>query len=388
MNRNALPYLLVLTTTFPRWPDDTVPPFVFELSKRLTDSFRVVVLAPHAPGARTCERMQGLIVVRYRYAPATLETLAYEGGITAGLRDRPWRWLLVPMLLVMCRLALAAVLRRRRFVAIHAHWLLPLGLFAVCSGLPTLATAHGADVLALRGRWADALRRYVVRRAAAVTVVGENLRERLVAAGAPAGRIVVQPMGIDAQRTFVPSDTVRPRSGLLFVGRLVEKKGLVILLSAWQDLIRSRPTLTLDVIGTGPEAARLDPLPAGVRTLGALTNSALPEHYRRAEVLVFPSLEATDGDSEGFGLVVIEALACGCRVVASDLPPLRAIAAVCPDLLLTPPGQPAELVATIERALTLPRTHPFVSRTAVLEHWDWAHVAARYRNHLDRLTAG
>ncbi|MDE1885521.1 MAG: glycosyltransferase family 4 protein, partial [Xanthomonadaceae bacterium] len=71
------PRLLVLTSMFPRWRDDTEPGFVFELCRRLAARFDVRVLAPHAPGAAMDELMDGVEVVRYRYAPQRLETLAY-----------------------------------------------------------------------------------------------------------------------------------------------------------------------------------------------------------------------------------------------------------------------------------------------------------------------
>ena len=54
--------LLVVTSTFPRWKNDTDPPFVFELAKRLTDIFNITVLAPHYPGALTQETIEKIKV--------------------------------------------------------------------------------------------------------------------------------------------------------------------------------------------------------------------------------------------------------------------------------------------------------------------------------------
>src|SRR5689334_22160597 len=93
---DALPRLLVLATTYPRWPGDPEPGFVHELSKRLADRFRVVALVPHAPGAKRRECMDGVEVVRYRYAPQRMETLVNDGGIVANLRRAKWKLLLVP----------------------------------------------------------------------------------------------------------------------------------------------------------------------------------------------------------------------------------------------------------------------------------------------------
>ena len=364
-----------------------MPPFVFELCQRLTNQFRVVVLAPHAPGSRRCERMSGILVIRFRYAPDAWETLAYS-GITTRLNKRRSAWLLAPALLLAFACALHALLRRRPFAAIHAHWLLPLGLLAVLSRVPTLATAHGADVFALRGRLADTLRRYVVRRAAAITTVSEALRQRLVAAGALAERITVRPMGIDARHTFTPEfrrNTHSPR--LLFVGRLVEKKGLSVLLAALPAVLQHHPGISLEIIGDGLERdaliAQTKALGLGryIHFAGAMPNMALPEFYRNADLAIFPSLISRDGDAEGFGLVLAEAMACGCPVVASDLPPFRELAEGCPSIVFFSPGDSAELVAAILEVLANPaawREATEVSRRLILERYDWEPVSRGY----------
>ena len=76
------PRLLVLTSTYPRWAGDPEPGFVHELSRRLTDKFQVTVLCPHACGALPKEQLDGVKVIRYRYAPERWERLVNNGGIS------------------------------------------------------------------------------------------------------------------------------------------------------------------------------------------------------------------------------------------------------------------------------------------------------------------
>lgn len=73
--------VLVLTTTFPRWKDDTNPPFIYELFKRLTDEFDVSVLPPHYPGAKTFEVMDKIKIYRFRYFIEKYEKPTGSGGI-------------------------------------------------------------------------------------------------------------------------------------------------------------------------------------------------------------------------------------------------------------------------------------------------------------------
>ena len=95
------PVLLVLASTYPRWTGDPEPGFVHELSKRLADDFRVIVLGPHAPDAKPREMLEGVEVVRYRYAPERWETLVNDGGIVTNLKLQRWKLLLVPGFVLM-----------------------------------------------------------------------------------------------------------------------------------------------------------------------------------------------------------------------------------------------------------------------------------------------
>lgn len=326
---SARPRLLVLTSTYPRWVDDPEPAFVHELSRRLTDRFEVHVLGPHAPGAKRQELLDGVHVHRYRYAPAHWETLVNDGGMLANVRRDRRKWLLVPGFLLAQYVSLRRLVRVLQPQVIHAHWLLPQGLVAAAAGhaVPWLGTSHGADLFALKGRLFAMLRRWVVRRAAAVTLVSEAMRQRL-RSEAPHARALVMPMGVDTSQRFTPGH-VRGSDELLFVGRLVEKKGLHHLLHAMPQVLASRPHVVLTVIGFGPELERLQSLVTQhrlgnhVRFLGAVPQNALAEHYRRAAIFVAPFVETSTGDQEGLGLVVAEAMACACPVIVGDVPAVR-----------------------------------------------------------------
>lgn len=330
------PALLVLASTYPRWAADPEPGFVHELARRLTNRFHVTVLCPHAPGATERETMDGVDVIRYRYAPQAWETLVNDGGIVTNLRRAKWKYLLVPGLLLVQVWQAWRLVRRRRVDVIHAHWLIPQGLIAALlqwlpgRKVPFVVTSHGADLYALKGRWLDRIKTFVARRAAAVTVVSTAMCDRMVALGVPASKVNVQPMGVDLTDRFVPDPSV-PRSerDMLFVGRLVEKKGLRHLLEAMPHVLRQVPDASLGIAGFGPEENALRDqvralgLEAHVRFLGAVPQSRLPDLYRRAALFVAPFVQAGSGDQEGLGLVVVEAAGCGCPIVVGNVPAVR-----------------------------------------------------------------
>ena len=321
--------ILVLTSTFPRREGDAEPGFVLDLCRRLAEGSEVTVLAPHAPGARDAETLCGVGVVRFRYGPERWERLAYAGGIMANLRRNPLLYLMLPVFLLAQLAALLGLMRRLRPDAVHAHWIVPQGIVLAAAavlgakGPRLICTAHGSDVSALRGGVWRAARRWVAWRCHRIVAVSEALKARLAAEGCPPGRIEVVPMGVDLDTLFVTDGSPRSAAEILFVGRLVPGKGADLLLRALPAVLAACPDATLTLVGGGPElenlvalARRLDIAPR-VTFLGSLPHVALAERYRRAAVTVLPSYE------EGFGLVLVEAMGCGCPVAASDIPALR-----------------------------------------------------------------
>ncbi|HUX62987.1 MAG TPA: glycosyltransferase family 4 protein [Sulfuricella sp.] len=390
--------VLVLTSTFPRWEGDNEPPFVFELCRRLSADFDVWVLAPHAPCAETRETLSGLTVVRFRYFFEWGETLAYRGGILANLRSNRLCYLLVPLFLVCQLTVLLRLLARERFDIVHAHWLIPQGLVAVAARLLSrqapalLCTAHGSDLHGLRGRLFSALKRLVMRRSDTVSMVSQAMKEHAVALGAEPEKISIISMGVDTANTFTPAEHPTQRNNeLLFVGRLTAQKGLESLVRALPQVVSACPDTILTVIGRGPQEEPLRALSKAlgvarnVSFLGAVANENLPELYRRASILVFPS--ATD---EGFGLVCVEALACECPVIASDLPAVRELILNGETGLLFKRGDGDELAHKILTLLadpTLRHSLGKAGRKFVSQRFDWQIVAQRYGDLLTRSIA-
>ncbi len=389
------PRLLVLTSTFPRWPGDKEPPFVYELSKRLTTDYEVHVLAPHAPGAALEEQYDNLQITRFRYCFERYQTLTYGGGILANLKQQRWRYLLIPLFLVAEFLALLRLARNQSFAVIHAHWIIPQGLVAILAkpvlknSPPIICTSHGGDLFALSHPLGKALKRLVLTHSQAITVVSHAMREKVLELGIAAAKVQVISMGVDLQTTFVPPPLGSQRQpySLLFVGRLVEKKGLSYLLAALPLLSSRYPTLQLTVVGSGAEENLLKQqvialnLPAQVSFLGAMTNQQLPRWYQTTSIVIFPSIVAADGDTEGFGLVLVEALGCECAVIATDLPAMQDILTPGETALIVPPKNAQRLAEAIDwlwkNDLERERLGQ-QGRQSVLGHYDWSVIAEKY----------
>ncbi len=389
------PKILVLTTTFPRWRGDSDPPFVFELCRRLIKDFDITVLAPHFPGSPPEENMDGMRVVRFRYFFEPLEKLAYGsgGGILARIQNNPAWGLLVPFLVLGQVLAAVRFLRKEAFALIHAHWLVPQALTAVIaralSGrrLSLLATAHGGDLYGLRGRLMDRIRWFVFQHSACVTVVSRAMAWDVVKVGVPQEKVRVIPMGTDLINKFCPGRVSRNPKQVLFIGRLVEKKGCRYLIEAWRKVIEADSEARLVIVGDGPEREKLERRGAelktgdSVRFLGALPQAKLPDLYRSSSVVVFPSVVAGGGDREGFGLVPVEALGCECAVVVSDLPAMRDIVQDGETGLVVRRESSEEIAGAILRLLKDPELSGRLGKNGrrfVLGRFEWGKIAGDY----------
>jgi len=388
------PALLVLASTYPRWANDPEPAFVHELSRRLVDRFRVTVLCPHASGARPTEWMDGVEVIRYRYAPERWERLVNDGGIVTNLRRHRWMALLVPSFIGLQAWTTWRLLRTRRFDVVHAHWLIPQGLVAwlfrraPARPVPYVVTSHGADLYALRGRALAAVKRRVALQAAAVSVVSTPMQAAVQRMGVARQNVHVLPMGVDLSGRFVPGDEAqRSAHELLFVGRLVEKKGLPHLLRAMPQVLRRVPQAKLTIAGFGPDAqalARLADelgLAGAVKFLGAVPQSELPALYRKAAAFVAPFVRAASGDQEGLPVALMEAVGCGCPVVAGYVPGLEDIFG--PDITVAT-VDPSDTEALAQRIVSLleapndARTRAAQLRIRLQGQLDWSAIAGRY----------
>lgn len=375
------PRLLVLASTYPGRPGDGTPEFVSDLARRETEHFDTLVVAPAVPGSVPREVRGRMAVRRFRYFPQRWQTLAH-GAIIENLRQRPVQWLQVMPFVASEAVTTWRAVRRIRPDVVHAHWIIPQGLVAtLCAPrTPLLITTLGGDLYALEGPLMRRVKQWVVRRAAHVTVMNEEMRARVLELGAPPDQVSVMPMGADL--SGVVQRVERQQAGplrLLFVGRLVEKKGLHVLLDALR-LLQADAALT--VVGDGPLRAGLERRAEGlpVRFVGQLGRRALRQAYADADVVVVPSVRAASGDQDGLPVVLLEAMGTGCAVVASDLAGLDEAVRDGVDGVLSPPGDARRLAQALDTLSADPERRAELGRAARerAAHFSVEAVGGRY----------
>ncbi|HEY3327628.1 MAG TPA: glycosyltransferase, partial [Novimethylophilus sp.] len=253
---------------------------------------------------------------------------------------------------------------------------------------PMMCTSHGGDILGLNGGPLNRLKRWTIRRTQMLTIVSHAMRDQALALGIAPEALAVIPMGVDTETMFAPRpDVRRTELALLFVGRLVEKKGAAYLLVALPMILARYPEVRLDIVGSGAEESSLRDLVENlgighaVHFHGALDNAAIPAFCLRASMLIMPSLTTVQGDQEGLGLVLVEALACECPVIASSLPAIRDVVIHQRTGWLVPERNAIAIADAVIKLLGNPglrRNLAVEGRSHVKANFDWIGVAARY----------
>lgn len=212
-------------------------------------------------------------------------------------------------------------IRAHRPALVHAHFLAD-GIDAARLGrllaLPTVTTLHGHDISKHPAGGSRATRT-LFDRAGRVIAVSHFIAREALARGCPESKLRQHYIGIDLDKFSLPRREVDTPS-LLFVGRLVEKKGCTYLLQAMEALRDRVADLSLRIIGDGILKPALEREAAERKLAVEFVGSVAPETVRdelaRCWLFVAPSVTATDGDVEGLGMVFLEAQALEVPVVS------------------------------------------------------------------------
>jgi glycosyltransferase involved in cell wall biosynthesis len=362
--------VLFIVTAYPRHEGDVITPWMGETIDRLKQTgIDVEVLAPSYKGSAT-QIVGGVKVHRFRYAPAELETLTHDVPAMDRIKKSPLMASLLPGYIAAGSAAAARVAREGKFDVVHAFWPIPHGLF----GLAARSASKSALVSTFFSselNWHGASRKIfepmlqrIVKNSDAVTVIstftGERLREFV-----PGVESVVIPFGAAAGDDFGTSPTSSSsRSAsdpfnLLFVGRLVRRKGVDVLLNAVVQL-REDKRLHVHVVGDGPErnALMAESGRLGVDNLvtfhGGVSAGRIEEFFRSCDALVLPAIVTETGETEGLGVVLLEAMNYHKPVIASSAGGITDIVIDGKTGLLSPPGDAIALARTISTAMDNP----------------------------------
>ena len=316
----------VLGSTYARSESDAQVPWLRESVNRLAAlGHRMTVIVPSFEGLKN-HFIDGVEVLRFRYAPRRFENLTHDEGAPNKLRN-PFYQILAAPYIGMGALAAAHWARRRRFDVIHCHWPFPHGLMALpaarLSGAKVVAMCHGAELaMSRRKPWVRAILRQCLLKSDVLACNSSHTRREIESLCGRRASVI--PYGATLRDASAAPEPKPPgnTATILFTGRHIQRKGVPYLLRALPAILQRR-SVKLLITGDGDRRREWESLACELRLgeavqfLGMVSNDALGKLYRACDVYVLPAIFDERGDTEGLGVVLIEALQNARPVVAS-----------------------------------------------------------------------
>jgi len=393
--------ILVTASSYPSSDIDNTGIFIKEFCQNLSSNYDIILLTHHLKGQKKHEFHDGVEIVRFPFLPFGLFHSSFKYGVFAAFSKNLFLFVVfAPLYILMQIVYICRIVSNNKIELVHAHWLIPQGFCAVVSSkfikqnFKVLTTIHGADIFAFNNRISVALKKYVLKHVDAISVVSNHIKNEVDPLSNKRD-IHVLPMGVFTtefgkhldNNTLKAKYVLNDNPLLLFVGRLTEKKGVIYLLKAMPKLIDSYPGIMLLIVGDGVQFDELNEyvfansLENNIIFLGSIKHDQLPAYYSAADIFIGPSIVAADGDSEGLGLVFVEAASSETLVISTDFPAIQDV------IQHKKTGYTIEQKSeqAISDAILYALSHTEESaklasqgRQHVVEKFDWTNVTQRY----------
>jgi glycosyltransferase involved in cell wall biosynthesis len=365
-------------------------PWMRELNKRVTDEVEsLVVMGPSYKGLKSHE-IDGIKVERFRYAPASIEALTHDEGAPNKTRRLGPKLLAIPYLLCGI-IAVFAWCVKHRINVLHVHWPFPHTIWALLPkyllGVKIVSFSHGAELaMARRSSKIKKVLGWLLRASDERLANSSHTATEVLAVSGMAAKVIPYGTSIEVKTTDAPESTGPDL--LLFCGRLVQRKGIDVLLRALPAILEKRD-VRLVITGEGDckdawmklsSELKLDDV---VRFAGFVSNDELASLYQNCAAYVHPAIFDDRGDTEGLGVVLVEALAYQRPVVASAVGGIVDVILHEETGLLVPEKDPAALAAAVLRVLedkALARHLGGQGFGHVQRFFDWERIAASTRD--------
>jgi len=358
--------VLVIGSVYPRFHEDAEVPWLRTSIAHLKKAgLGIQVLAPAYKGLKSHE-IDGVKVNRFRYAPASWEILTHEEGAPSKMASKPWLQLLAIPYIISGFFKCIGICRKFRPDVIHAHWPFPHAYIALGAAklfkIPLVLNFHGAELLLIRKKkWVKPLLKFAIGQAQAVFANSSFTAGKIKALRnvdvewSPYGTTLESgstSAGNGGTSAIVPHP-VNGKFKILFVGRHIERKGICYLIEAAKHLPRDQ--FEIRIVGVGDITDKLKAQAAEIADAaeiiftGKLSPEELANEYRTANVFTLPAIVDSKGDTEGLGVVLIEAMELGLPVVASNVGGIPDVVVDGVSGILVPEKDPEALAGAYRR---------------------------------------
>lgn len=368
--------MVILTSAFPLYREEGLNVFLYEHAKELVrGGYNVSVIAPYKVGAVRQEEWDGVMIYRHPQCAWSRVSLAYGNGIVPNLKKKPWKIFCLPFYFYYQARFLHLLHKKYPVNLVIVHWPIPQGIsmwlhrWLYQSNIPYLLVFHGSEWLALRHTFFYQVNKYLIKRAKRVVAVSTYISEDIQRHTSV--ECISIPMGINTSlfdyrnRKRISETPIQ----FLYVGNLIIEKGINELAAAFAMLCKERDDVSLLLVGEGnlrEKIARFfreSGCEHRVHFAGFVAHHQLPSVYAAADIFVLPS------HSEGYSLVLREALASGLHCVVSALPVFQNDKQISNFVTFFQPQQTADLFDKLRKACEIYR----LKESQQKAQWEYVH---------------
>ena len=353
--------ILVVSTAFPRHAEDPTVKWLAETIRRLrARGYDIEVFSSAYRGGGN-STLDGIPIHRFRYFFSRWENLTHEESAPDRMRRSLFYTILPAFYVLFGSISMWRLQRRRHYDIVHVHWPFPHAVFGWAARLADRRTRLIMQFYSIELRWVrhrlrplmGFIRRAITSADRVVAISTSTARE--IEHAVPGVPVEVIPYAVEMPA--LPAEATPAEPTILFVGRLVERKGVGYLI----DAVAQLPTTLrakLVIIGDGPDRpalearARASNSPHPVEFRGWVTPDELHAAYASATAFALPAVVDERGDTEGLGMVLLEAMSYRVPVVTTALGGITDIVTDGENGLIVPPNDAPALATALQRLIT------------------------------------
>lgn len=321
--------ILHLVTAYRRDRNDIITPWLVDMLKYQSKNHRVSVFTSNYRKTPLMQRDGRVDIHRFNYAPSTMQCMSHDMTINDFLRKHVNYYFILPLFFIMGMIKLLKLTRKKHIKIITIHWPFPMALMYLpvmkFINVKTVNVWYGAEMKVLGSRTGllGNLFGFIARKAHYNVVISSHTGKLLENIAGNVDMSVI-PYGVHIK----PLKIFQKESYILCAGRLVERKGIKYLIEAMKFV---KHDYKLIIAGDGPLRPMLQKqidemqLSRRVKMKGYVSDGELNRLYEHASVFVLPAIYDRKGDTEGLGMVLVEAICKGTPVVATGIGGIRDI---------------------------------------------------------------
>ena len=329
------------THVFPRFPTDTEAAFMIGLCEQLAaQGNQVFVLTAYDTkfNWKGCNKNFSIRAYKYIF-PNRFHVLGYSRTLRGDIEFIKSTYLLAPFMFFFGFLNLLRLVKEKKIDVIHAHWILPNGFIAALvskiTKVPVVISLPGSDVfIAEKHPFLRPLARFAFNTAKSITTNSPHLADSLVKLGADPKKFQVIIYGVEPDKLRPTDEHIqelrskfnigRDELVVLAVARLVYKKGLGHLIRAIPEVLKKRKDVKFIIVGDGEQRQELEGLRDELQVAdnlifaGRIERDHILHYYNLADIFVMPSIRDQAGNLDDQSVSLVEAMACGKPVIATN----------------------------------------------------------------------